>query len=81
MAYPLLGHLSNPKKKETLMADDRTNTGLCMNCLNAQQCAYRIRHPKPVIFCEEFTCKFNQANHDVDASKRIALAALGQEPR
>ena len=42
------------------MTDDRTDTGLCMNCLNASQCAYRIRHTRPVIFCEEFVCTVPQ---------------------
>ncbi len=30
--------------------------GLCINCLNADQCGYRVNHTKPIIFCEEFTC-------------------------
>ncbi|MDM8555115.1 hypothetical protein QUF75_10330 [Desulfococcaceae bacterium HSG7] len=30
--------------------------GLCVNCLNADQCGYRVNHTKPIIFCEEFTC-------------------------
>ncbi len=30
--------------------------GLCVNCVNADQCGYRVNHTKPIIFCEEFTC-------------------------
>ncbi|MCD4719395.1 MAG: hypothetical protein K8S13_05995 [Desulfobacula sp.] len=31
-------------------------SGLCLNCLNADECRYRMNHTKPIIFCEEFTC-------------------------
>ncbi len=30
--------------------------GLCINCLNAEECVYRVNHIKPIIFCEEFSC-------------------------
>ena len=31
-------------------------SGLCINCLNAEECRYRANHTKPIIFCEEFSC-------------------------
>ncbi len=30
--------------------------GLCVNCLIADDCGYRVNHKKPIIFCEEFSC-------------------------
>jgi hypothetical protein len=40
-------------------------TGLCINCLSAEDCGYRINNTKPIIFCEEFSyddCGY-QENH------------------
>jgi hypothetical protein len=31
-------------------------SGLCINCLNSDDCNYRLNHTKPIIFCEEFSC-------------------------
>ena len=31
-------------------------SGLCINCLEVQECKYRVNHTKPIIFCEEFSC-------------------------
>ena len=31
-------------------------SGLCINCLNAEECSYRVNHTRPIIFCEEFSC-------------------------
>ena len=31
-------------------------SGLCINCLNARECSYRVNHMRPIIFCEEFLC-------------------------
>jgi len=31
-------------------------SGLCINCLNAEECRYRANHTRPIIFCEEFIC-------------------------
>ena len=31
-------------------------SGLCINCVNAEDCSYRANHTKPIIFCEEFSC-------------------------
>ncbi len=31
-------------------------SGLCINCLNAEECSYRVNHTRPIIFCEEFAC-------------------------
>ena len=31
-------------------------SGLCINCLNADECSYRVNHTRPIIFCEEFLC-------------------------
>ena len=31
-------------------------SGLCTNCLAADDCRYRVNHTKPIIFCEEFSC-------------------------
>ncbi|MBT3178227.1 MAG: hypothetical protein HOG03_08030 [Desulfobacula sp.] len=40
-------------------------SGLCINCINADECSYRMNHTKPVIFCEEFSCT------DLSKSKTI----------
>jgi hypothetical protein len=39
-------------------------SGLCINCLNAEECSYRVNHTRPIIFCEEFTC----TDHSVSKS-------------
>ncbi len=31
-------------------------SGLCINCLIADECRYRLNHTQPIIFCEEFSC-------------------------
>jgi len=31
-------------------------SGLCINCLNIDECSYRMNHTRPIIFCEEFSC-------------------------
>ncbi len=31
-------------------------SGLCVNCLNVDQCSYYVNHAQPIIFCEEFSC-------------------------
>ena len=38
------------------MTDKIQLSGLCINCLNAEECHYRVNHIRPVIFCEEFSC-------------------------
>ncbi len=42
-------------------------SGLCINCLSAEKCGYRVNHTKPIIFCEEFSC--------TDPSKSISNIA------
>jgi len=49
-------HGSIPKNKGEYMRDKIQGSGLCFNCLNADNCCYRTLHKRPVIFCEEFTC-------------------------
>jgi len=47
------------------MTEKIQRTGLCINCLNADDCCYRINQTKPIIFCEEFSygdCGY-QENH------------------
>ncbi len=43
-------------QKGGIMKEQIQIAGLCVNCLNADQCGYRVNHTKPIIFCEEFTC-------------------------
>jgi hypothetical protein len=31
-------------------------SGLCINCINNNNCGYQANHTKPVVFCEEFLC-------------------------
>ncbi len=38
------------------MTEEITLSGLCINCLNADECRYRVNHTRPIIFCEEFSC-------------------------
>jgi hypothetical protein len=38
------------------MTEEIKLLGLCINCLNADECSYRLNHTKPIIFCEEFSC-------------------------
>ncbi|MCK5541530.1 MAG: hypothetical protein KAI40_02475 [Desulfobacterales bacterium] len=38
------------------MIEKIQTSGLCINCLNEDECSYRFNHTKPIIFCEEFTC-------------------------
>lgn len=38
------------------MSDQITRSDLCINCLNADTCAYCSNHTKPIIFCAEFSC-------------------------
>ena len=47
------------------MTEKTQLTGLCINCLSADDCGYRINQTKPIIFCEEFSYEDcgDQANH------------------
>jgi len=38
------------------MTEEIKLSGLCINCLHADECSYRLNHTKPIIFCEEFSC-------------------------
>ena len=38
------------------MTEQLQIASLCINCLDADQCGYRVNRTKPIIFCEEFTC-------------------------
>jgi len=38
------------------MTDKIKLSGLCINCLNSDDCIYRLNHTNPIIFCEEFSC-------------------------
>ena len=38
------------------MTEQLQIASLCINCLDADHCGYRVNHTKPIIFCEEFTC-------------------------
>ena len=48
-------------------------SGLCINCLNADQCSYCVNQVKPIIFCEEFSCTepSEQKNISSEVSKKV----------
>ena len=39
------------------MTEKKEYSGLCANCIHAAECGYRIKHTKPILFCEEFEYK------------------------
>lgn len=51
------------------MAEKIQLSGLCINCLNADDCGYRANHTKPIIFCEEFSCDEPKDSYPNDIGK------------
>lgn len=38
------------------MPEKTVSSGLCANCIHAGQCYFMKNNPRPIIFCEEFSC-------------------------